>query len=931
MNISKHLIFSKQIISTKTSLLKPLGALTSKQHRFIATTMSDNIKHKTHKHYEAEPKGSALNRKRIVLRRDAESDVSFSENDSDYELVERVFLDQKKKKKKKYKKAASFDAFSASQRNTNFKAAYHNKADQNSMDSDSSDLDIIENFASRKLPPGANSADPLNLLSLEQVEKPLSQIAADASEQSFQKRSKILQEIEEQHRLMDQEIRAISSFHDPSGVQENVIEFPDEVLENLKRESEPAIGMEVEPPLDNPITPNAKLKTSVSSTMDKIKLEASPSETAQSLPENDPAASRRALFEKLTSKLKSKNANTHSGDKKMFLMTQRPNMVEQMHKAGSEQPQVSEKHKKVVVPNILSEEQLKVIELAKSGVSMFYTGAAGTGKSVLLKAMIKELRQQFEPGEVVVTASTGLAACNIGGITLHSFAGVGLGNENADHLLKKVRRSRKSKEKWLEVKVLIIDEISMIDAEFLDKLDYIAKRLKKSVEPFGGIQLIFCGDFFQLPPVVKTVHKQGIPATTDMGHHFAFNSKAWKESIKVCIVLQKVFRQKGDSRFVDMLNEIRMGNVSSTTEEEFKHLSRELLLDDNIVPTALYPTRREVENANNVRLASLKGTTVLYKATEGGTLEDPNQRRKILDNFLAPDELQLKVGAQVMMIKNIDSTLVNGSLGKVIGFMNRETYALQKHHSEVSDDDSVFDFLNAPPPVTSSIDTKENTVRKIAIRKDPKRQDNEVLLPYVQFYLPDGSSRFVMVEPEEWVYEDEIQKPLVTKQQLPLILAWSLSIHKSQGLTLTFCTVDLSRIFEKGQAYVALSRAVSRKGLQVLNFRKEKIFSHNSVVEFYNSLSSANEAVQEYMSSKAFQDSVQRLESKQSISSKLKTGKKKSSSDLSNTIDPFQRSLDTFSMISRETSSIKSKSIDQFPEVLSKTEPLTSQCSDYGV
>lgn len=185
----------------------------------------------------------------------------------------------------------------------------------------------------------------------------------------------------------------------------------------------------------------------------------------------------------------------------------------------------------------LSEEQRKVLNLvAEETKSVFFTGSAGTGKSVLLREIIKTLRVKYrtQPDRIAVTASTGLAACNVGGVTLHSFAGIGLGKEDIPILVKKIMRNPKAKNRWSRTKVLIIDEISMVDGDLFDKLEGIARTVRGNGRPFGGVQLVITGDFFQLPPV------------PDSGRvaKFAFDAATWNTSIDHTIGLTQVFRQK---------------------------------------------------------------------------------------------------------------------------------------------------------------------------------------------------------------------------------------------------------------------------------------------------------------------------------------------------------------------------------------------------
>ena len=499
---------------------------------------------------------------------------------------------------------------------------------------------------------------------------------------------------------------------------------------------------------------------------------------------------------------------------KIAVLTQRPSFTELQNDQDDRNSNFPS-NVKVKIPICLSKEQESIIKLAENGHNIFYTGSAGTGKSILLREMIKVLKGLYGRENVAVTASTGLAACNIGGITIHSFAGIGLGKGDADKLYKKVRRSRKHLRRWENIGALVVDEISMLDAELLDKLDFIARKIRKNHQPFGGIQLIFCGDFFQLPPVSKDPNRPT---------KFAFESKAWREGVKMTIMLQKVFRQRGDVKFIDMLNRMRLGNIDDETEREFKKLSRPLP-DDEIIPAELYSTRMEVERANNSRLSKLPGQVHVFNAIDGGALEDEELKERLLQNFLAPKELHLKVGAQVMMVKNLDATLVNGSLGKVIEFMDPETYfcyealtndpsmppekletwaenpskikaAMEREQSDGEEsavasrkssvkegfaksdiddavsplDSSVFDFMKKvrtdDEVVLENIKRKEHLMQIIHQNSAGKRR-----LPLVRFKASDMSTRMVLVEPEDWAIEDENEKPLVSRVQLPLMLS----------------------------------------------------------------------------------------------------------------------------------------------------------------
>jgi ATP-dependent exoDNAse (exonuclease V) alpha subunit len=248
----------------------------------------------------------------------------------------------------------------------------------------------------------------------------------------------------------------------------------------------------------------------------------------------------------------------------------------------------SKKKKENVERVFLSDEQKSVLNLvAEQRKSVFFTGSAGTGKSVLLRETIRVLRAKYkrEPDRVAVTASTGLAACNVGGVTLHSFAGIGLGKEAVPELVKKIKRNQKAKNRWMRTKVLIVDEISMVDGDLFDKLESIARAIRNNGRPFGGIQLVITGDFFQLPPV------------PDYGRvaKFSFDASTWNTSIEHTIGLSQVFRQKDPgtflfwrtkalltvSVFANMLNEMRLGRLTQKSIDAFQALNRPLgQLDD---------------------------------------------------------------------------------------------------------------------------------------------------------------------------------------------------------------------------------------------------------------------------------------------------------------------------------------------------------------
>ncbi|KAJ5745876.1 ATP-dependent DNA helicase PIF1 [Penicillium odoratum] len=481
-----------------------------------------------------------------------------------------------------------------------------------------------------------------------------------------------------------------------------------------------------------------------------------------------------------------------------------------------------------ILPVQLSEEQLAVLEaVVDRKKSIFFTGSAGTGKSVLMREIIKKLRLKYknEPDRVAVTASTGLAACNIGGVTLHSFAGIGLGKEAVPELVKKVKKNQKARNRWLRTKVLIVDEVSMVDGDLFDKLEEIARRIRNNGRPFGGIQLVVTGDFFQLPPVPERNREA----------KFSFAAATWNTTIQHTILLTHVFRQR-DPEFAAMLNELRLGNPSASTVDAFRRLSRPLNFHDELDATELFPTRNEVENANSARMSRLSGEMMSFTAVDSGTVTDPQYREKLLSNCMAPPVIHLKKGAQVMLIKNMEETLVNGSIGRVVAFMDEASFDYYRTNED--------DFH---PTGEGDVSDEDSAARARKKLKGMTHKEGPATItrkwPLVCFVQPDGTERHLLCQPEAWKIELPNGEVQAQRSQVPLILAWALSIHKAQGQTLQRVKVDLGRVFEKGQAYVALSRATSQAGLQVTGFEARKVMVHHKVTEFYNNLVSISQVL----------------------------------------------------------------------------------------
>jgi ATP-dependent DNA helicase PIF1 len=278
-----------------------------------------------------------------------------------------------------------------------------------------------------------------------------------------------------------------------------------------------------------------------------------------------------------------------------------------------------------------------------------------------------------------------------------------------------------------------------------------------------------------------------------------------------------------------MLNEMRLGRITEETVQTFKGLSRPLTFDDGLGVTELFPTRHEVDRSNEMRLRNLPGQTYRFEAADSG---DPAVRDRLLENMMAPRSIDLKKGAQVMLIKNMDDGLVNGSLGVIRGFMSEATFEMW------GGDDSADE---------GDVDSRFKS--KIKAFKDPGTVKDMKEYPVIRFVASDGSHRTLLIQPEDWKVELPNGEVQAQRRQLPLILAWALSIHKAQGQTLERVKVDLGKVFEKGQAYVALSRATTKEGLQVMRFEKSKVMAHPRVIQFYNKLYSAESAIKKKPSS----------------------------------------------------------------------------------
>ncbi|CAE6440896.1 unnamed protein product [Rhizoctonia solani] len=490
----------------------------------------------------------------------------------------------------------------------------------------------------------------------------------------------------------------------------------------------------------------------------------------------------------------------------------------------------------------LSEEQKYVLNKVLEGESLFFTGSAGTGKSVLLRAIIEALGGPSD--SIAVTASTGIAAAHIGGQTLHSFAGVGLGHGDLNKLIQRIKQDPEARARWLKVKVLIIDEVSMVDATWFDQLEEIARKLKRKYkQPFGGIQLVICGDFFQLPPV-RDLNRFDAPAS------FVFDSHSWDICVRTKVMLTQVFRQK-DPRLVKMLNDARIGVVTDESAQILKSLARPVFYDDGIGPTELYPRRYEADYANRRHLMSLPGEVHTFYAYDKLGKDDdenavePGRAALLFARMIVPKRLPLKVGAQVMCLRNVRIRgLVNGSIGRVVGFMKP---AQAREFSESNPEWSIIGSITKPSSEEGDASPGDTAVAGHRIRTAAANEfyENQEW-PLVQYM----NGQCALMTPTNFTVETPNGAMEVMRLQVPLVLAWALTVHKSQGQTLERVKINLQRTFEKGQAYVALSRCTSLDTLEVYGFDRERsVQAHPRVQQWALTLTTLNSFAQPTSSS----------------------------------------------------------------------------------
>lgn len=410
--------------------------------------------------------------------------------------------------------------------------------------------------------------------------------------------------------------------------------------------------------------------------------------------------------------------------------------------------------------------QKEALDILKLGHNVYLTGSAGSGKTYLLNQYINFLKEHGVP--VAITAATGIAASHMNGQTIHSWSGLGIRSALSPYDFEAMEEKRYLWDRFQKTKVLIIDEISMLHHYRLDLVDQLARFFKRNnEEPFGGMQVVLCGDFFQLPPVNRG---------NEPDSHFAYHSDSWKGlNLKTCYLTES--HRQNDDKFLTVLNAIRKNMMSP---EIVSHLTSRFNKEPTmeVKPTKLYTHNVDVDAINLQELNKIEGTEFKYYMTDEG--REPLVL-SLKSSCLALESLTLKRGAQVMFIKNDpEGRYVNGTLGTVI-----------------------------------------DCTREYPIVKTVKGEK-------------------INAEPVEWKIEDE-GKIKAKIKQVPLRLAWAITIHKSQGMTLDAAEIDLSKSFEKGMGYVALSRVKSLEGLKLLGLNDNALEINEEVLMFDEELQEASE------------------------------------------------------------------------------------------
>lgn len=403
--------------------------------------------------------------------------------------------------------------------------------------------------------------------------------------------------------------------------------------------------------------------------------------------------------------------------------------------------------------------QEKALEILMSGKNVFLTGAAGAGKTFVLNQFIEQAKKEGK--DVAVTASTGIAATHLSGMTIHSWSGIGIKDQLSQGQIQEIENKKNMDLRYRRTDILIIDEISMISASVLDTVDQVARQIRKSDEPFGGMQVVFSGDFFQLPPISRSGEAL-----------FAFESYVWNKIDPAICYLERNYRQVDDP-LINILTSIRTNQINDTLVETLTE-KVESISNDLYLPTKLFTHNVDVDKMNLLHLQQIEEKPTDYAMQTHG---DKKFIESLKKGCLAPEFLQLKIGAVVMFVKNnLSKGYVNGTLGEVVDFHDKGE-------------------------------------------------------PIVQL----ASGKEIVVSAETWSIRDG-EGVLAEISQVPLRLAWAITIHKSQGMSLDAAEIDLQKCFLPGMGYVALSRVRTLDGLLLKGFNQMALMVNPKILEFDRSI-----------------------------------------------------------------------------------------------
>ena len=423
--------------------------------------------------------------------------------------------------------------------------------------------------------------------------------------------------------------------------------------------------------------------------------------------------------------------------------------------------------------------QSQALDILKTGANVFLTGSAGSGKTFVLNQYISYLKERDVC--VAVTASTGIAATHMSGMTIHSWSGLGIRDQLTERDIDDLEQKAYLWTRFEKTKVLIIDEVSMLHSYRLDMVNTICKTFKRSDKPFGGLQVVLCGDFFQLPPVTRTIARDDVSDSYEEINHSAYASGAWKEAGFITCYLTEQHRQE-DAVFLTVLNGIRTGIIDEKVLAPLRTRYQQTI-SLSIEPTKLYTHNVDVDTINSRELASLPGDIKTFVMTSSGKDHIVETLKK---SVLAHEHLQLKIGARVLFVKNnFEAGYANGTLGVVKSFSADGVPIVQ-------------------------------TTQGIEIHASPV----------------------------DWsIEEDGRVKASVT--QIPLRHAWAITIHKSQGMSLDAAEIDLSKSFAYGMGYVALSRVRTLAGISLIGMHKDALNVNPDVLVLDETLQVRSEEAEE--------------------------------------------------------------------------------------